>query len=278
MNTESGAYPFGFHNNKKAIPKFFFTKLRLKNFLASPKKTIRETLKKNNLIRNTVIKLRTIAKKKKKSNTMLDKNKISKLLSTKSPVIFEIGAGDGGDTLDFLKIFDSVDAKLFVFEPEPKNIAILKNRIKDQRFNLFEGAVSDIDGKVWFHRSRTSNSQDLSLSGSIMKPKNVLKIWNWIYFDQNIQISSITIDVFCKMNNIQKIDFIWCDAQGAEERIIMGGQESFKNKVRYFYTEYSNEEQYENQPTLKKILQLLPSFEIIEDFGTDVLLKNKNIK
>jgi hypothetical protein len=66
--------------------------------------------------------------------------------------------------------------------------------------------------------------------------------------------------IHLKKNNIQVIDFVWCDVQGAEEKVIRGGQETFKNKVKYFYTEYSNDEQYEGQPKLKQILKLLARF------------------
>jgi len=59
--------------------------------------------------------------------------------------------------------------------------------------------------------------------------------------------------------------------------VIQGGTQTFKDKVRYLFTEYSNDEQYEGQPRLERILELLPSFEVIRNDGSDVLLKNKNL-
>ncbi len=210
-------------------------------------------------------------------NNKLTKKKIKKLIGTSNPVIFEIGSANGDDTLDFIKTFKDTNLKIFGFEPEPKNIEILKDRIKDKNFMLFEGVVSDTDGELIFNRSRADNPDDLSFSGSIMKPKNHLKIWDWIYFDEKMPVKSITLDSFTKNLSLNVIDFLWCDVQGAEEKVIIGGDKTFREKVRFLYTEYSNREEYEGQPTLKRILELLPTFEVIKDYGGDVLLKNKNL-
>lgn len=212
----------------------------------------------------------------KKSNN-LNKKQIKKMLGTEKPIIFEIGSANGKDSQEFLDIFIDEKMRLYGFEPEPKNIKIIKEKIKDLRFRLFEGVISDKNEKVLFNRSRTKNPNDLSLSGSIMNPKNHLKTWDWIHFDEKIEVNSKTLDSFCEENNINLIDFVWCDVQGAEEKVILGGRNTFKNKVKYLYTEYSNDEYYEGQPNLKRILELLPNFEIIKNFGTDILLKNKNL-
>ncbi|OQX21755.1 MAG: hypothetical protein BWK75_02465 [Candidatus Altiarchaeales archaeon A3] len=248
---------FGFHKNKKVIPKLILVKSILNKLQHLG----------INFIKNTI----------KKTINIKEKKWVKKLIPNNAPIILEIGSANGDDTLEFIKTFRDTNLTLYGFEPEPKNIKILKKRINDKSYKLFEGVVSDVDGKLIFNLSRTDNPNDLSLSGSIMKPKNHLKIWDWIYFDQTIEVDSITLDSFCIKNNVKIIDFIWCDAQGAEEKIIIGGENTFKNKVKYFYVEYSNDEQYENQPKLEKILNLLPSFEIVENFGTDILLKNKNL-
>lgn len=212
-----------------------------------------------------------------KKSENIDKKYIKQLIAKQNPTLLEIGCANGADTLEFITLFQDTNFKLYGFEPEPKNIKIIKEKIHSNAFELFEGVVSDVDGHITFNRSRTNNPDDLSLSGSIMKPKNHLKLWDWIYFDEQVQVPSITLDTFTQQKNLNVIDFIWCDVQGAEERVLLGGKETFKNKVRYIFTEYSNDEQYEGQPTLEKILSLLPDFEIIKNVGTDVLLKNRNL-
>jgi hypothetical protein len=95
-----------------------------------------------------------------------------------------------------------------------------------------------------------------------------------VEFDSGIDIE----DDYIKREKLEGkvIDFIWADIQGAEIDLILGGKEAFKN-VRYFYTEYCDSELYEGEIPLEKILELMPDFEVVEDYQGDVLLKNKTL-
>jgi FkbM family methyltransferase len=197
---------------------------------------------------------------------MINKRDIKNLVG-KMDVILEIGCADGSDTDELMNF-----GKVYGFEPEPRNIATLKNRLPE--LQLFEGAVSDVDGVATFNRSRTNDPEALRLSGSILPPKNHTKNWNWIYFDETVTVPTVKLDTFCK--DMPVIDFIWCDAQGAEGKIIDGAKETLK-KTRYLFTEYCNDEHYEGQPTLHELKKMLPDFEVVMDYGTDVLFKNKNL-
>ena len=206
----------------------------------------------------------------------MNKQQIKQLVNNENPTIFEIGCADGRDTQEFINTFE--DLNIYCFEPEPKNIEIVKSTISYTGHHLFEGVISDITGTLTFNRSRTDNPNDLSYSGSIKNPKEHLNEWPFIKFDQTIEVNSIKLDDFCENNNISTIDFIWADVQGAEESMIIGGKKTFENKVRFLYTEYSNKEYYEGQAILDKILSLLgPNWTLVQDFGSDVLLKNNNI-
>lgn len=112
----------------------------------------------------------------------------------------------------------------------------------------------------------------------MMTPAKHLEIWDWIKFDEVIVVNSTTLDFFCDSNSIDEVDLVWADVQGAEEKLITGGAKTLESKVRFLYIEYSNEELYEKQPTLTRILELLPSFRVKKNFGSDVLLVNKNRK
>jgi len=206
----------------------------------------------------------------------MDKNRIKELVNKKNPTIFEIGCADGQDTLEFIRVFG--DVTIHCFEPEPKNIDIVKSTVHYSNHNLFEGVVSDFNGELEFNRSRTDNPSDLSYSGSIKKPKEHLNEWPFIKFDDTIKVNSTTLDKYCEDNNVDIIDFIWADVQGAEESLIVGGKKMFKDKVRYLYTEYSNKEYYEGQANLAQLTSIIgDNWEVVQDFGTDVLLKNKNL-
>lgn len=204
---------------------------------------------------------------------------IVSLVNKPNPVIFDIGANDGADTARFCKMFP--DGKFYAFEPDPRAIAKFKSR--NLPVTLFEGVVSDIDGSILFHQSAGNPSlrnvdPNWDASGSILNPTQHIKVAPWITFPSDIIVKSITLDTFTKQNNIESIDFIWADIQGAEKNMIEGGKDTFENKVRYLYTEYSND-LYENAPRLETILELLPNYELLQVFeptiyGGDTLLKN----
>jgi FkbM family methyltransferase len=206
----------------------------------------------------------------------MNKLEIKNLINKENPIIFEIGCADGGDTLEFINTFNNLE--IYCFEPEPKNIKLVKERINYPKHHLFEGVISDVNGQLTFNRSRTDNPDDLSYSGSIKKPKEHLNEWSFIKFDEQITVESITLDKFCEDKNIELIDFIWADVQGAEENLILGGLNTLNAKVRYLYTEYSNKEYYEGQLKLENLLNLMgDNWELVKDFGSDVLLKNKSL-
>ena len=67
------------------------------------------------------------------------------------------------------------------------------------------------------------------------------------------------------------------DVQGAEQDVIAGAP-TILQKTRFLYTEYSNNELYEGQLSLKRLLALLPSFEVEARYPGDVLLRNRRMK
>jgi 2-O-methyltransferase len=217
----------------------------------------------------------------------MDKNEIKNLINKENPVIFEIGCADGIDTLDFLSVFEN-KLTMYCFEPDDRNANIFVNGgyrpinpnlsqgIKQSNVIFENKAIGDTNGFVEFHQSSTI------YSSSLKKPTdNLFKTWDFIKFDNILKIESITLDKYVSNKNIDIIDFIWADVQGAEDLMINGGKKTFDNKVRFLYTEYaqnSNQVYYETSPNREIILQLLgENWEVIKDFGSDILLRNKNL-
>jgi 2-O-methyltransferase len=211
----------------------------------------------------------------------MNKEYIKQLVNKHKPTIFEIGCADGTDTEDFINTFKELN--IYCFEPEPKNIAAVKQKIKHENHYLYEGVVYDTNGTVTFHRSGSSNDPSAaSYSGSVKAPKDHLQQWPTVVFNDDITVPAITLDTFCEQNNIELIDFIWADVQGCEDNLIKGATNALK-KTRFLYTEYSNRELYSGQCNLAQILSLLGSdWSILHqdpDYGSgaDVLLKNNTL-
>jgi len=208
----------------------------------------------------------------------ITKEFICQLVSRPDPTILEIGCNDGSNTLWFLEIFDS--PKIFCFEPDPRAASRFKRKIGNRpEVSFYECAISNKDGKETFYMSSGQENEMMpegwDYSGSIRKPKNHLVVHPWCKFEKNIVVKTKTLDTWCREREIDRIDFIWMDVQGAEIDVIRGGRNALRN-TRYLYTEYNNKELYEGQLSLKQLLKELAEFEVVVRYPDDILLRNKN--
>ncbi|MBU2562083.1 MAG: FkbM family methyltransferase [Nanoarchaeota archaeon] len=211
----------------------------------------------------------------------ISKYEIKKLLNKKDPILLEIGAHDGADTISFLQIIEK--AKLYCFEPNPKATLKFKERIKELKkrkkninCSLFEIAISDKNGQAEFY---ITAEEKYSAQSTLKKPKSILRDSQNLWKDgETIIVKTEKLDDWVKKKNIKQIDFIWADTEGSERALITGGSKTLNEKTRYFYTEFNNNEIFENQPNLSEILKLLPNFKLLKIYGNNILLKNIKIE
>ena len=203
-----------------------------------------------------------------------------KLLQKNNPVILEIGACTGEDSVAFLREFS--DIQLHCFEPDPRSGKIHQNTVKDARCQLHQIAISDVDGEAEFHLSTGSNEEigdpsEWLQSSSLKTPKNHLQVYPWCKFKENtVKVPTRSLDSWFAEQDIDQIDLIWADVQGAEENLIKGAPKTLSH-TKYFYTEFEDGEFYEGQLTLQQIKALLPKFKVIGLFYNNVLFKNTEI-
>lgn len=193
----------------------------------------------------------------------------------------EIGCHFGTDTEDFRRFHPN--ARIVCFEPDPRNVKILKERGIDKICELHPLALSDTNGQSIFYLSSGNSSgrvsekilqqNDWSCSSSLKKPTGHIYMHPWITFNNKVNVETRKLDDVESLKNT-KIDFMWVDVQGAEDLVFSGGKETLEN-TKYLYTEYSDNELYENQLNKKSILNLVgKNWEVLYDYGGDILLKN----
>lgn len=216
-------------------------------------------------------------------------SEIQQLLSGRPrPVIVEVGCNDGTDTLQFLDAFP--DCEMHCFEPDARASERFLASVSDARVKLYPTAVGAENGVRQFFPSKgmpgplpKAEAESIAarlpggwdLSGSIRRPKNHLRHHPWCLFGEPVTVPIVRLDTWAATRDIDHVDFIWADVQGAEEDLILGGLETLK-RTRFFYTEWSDSELYEGQITLKQIKSLLPDFRVVKIFNEDVLLENAN--
>ena len=182
-----------------------------------------------------------------------------------SKTFLELGAHRGTDT-EWMAQLPGVT--LYAFEPDPRNIAASRPNVI-----LHRAAIAERDGVGNLILSKQGWGQEWTHSSSIKRPKNHLKRFP-VSFGEAVEVQFVALDTMTERYKLELIDFIWADIQGAEGEMIRGGQKTLQ-RTRYLFTEYSDDELYEGQASLKAILQMLPDYRVVELWPEDVLLENK---
>lgn len=200
------------------------------------------------------------------------------LAQSENPIMIELGGCDGYHSNIVVSHLQKTKSNFtyIILEPVPR----LAKQIRETlawcpNVKVFQKAIAATNGTVKFYQS----DDNYYGSSSIRKPtqKN-FEFWADMKFHEST-CETITLDSlieFCGLQN-ETIDFIWADIQGAEEDMIIGGEQTLK-KTKFFYTEFLEHEIYEGQlHNFKEICSLLPNFEVEHKFDYDILFKNKNI-
>ena len=127
----------------------------------------------------------------------------------KGDIVLDIGANIGYFTLIFANIVGPT-GKVFAFEPDPNNFALLKRNIEVNNYKnviLVNKAVSNHNGKIKLYLSETNHGDHM--------------ISNFDGTRSSIDIDCIKLDDFFK-DYQRKIDFIKMDIQGAEFIALQG--------------------------------------------------------
>lgn len=200
-------------------------------------------------------------------------------------IFFELGAHQSEDTIAFL---DMGIKDMHVFECDPSNFNIIKTDVFEfeelhpgmPSISLCDMAVNSFTGECTFVKSARNSGKKWTQSGSVKQPKNHLTAYPTVTFGETVTVKCVSLDDYCNHTGVNVIDFIWCDIQGAEIEMINGAQKILEHTT-YLYTEYSDNELYEGQATLQQLLDALPNFEVVFDFGKNaqgegnILLKHK---
>jgi len=194
------------------------------------------------------------------------------------PILVNIGAERGdGETTDFCTL--APHGKVFSIEADPRTYAMLEKR-KEQFSNLqtFHIAIGDKNEVVPFYLSGGPNPAEpshpwTSASNLFSRERDRSgQHYPWMTYEQ-VDIQGRTFDSWAEENEIDHIDFLWVDIEGATHLLIEGGRKTLDN-TKWFYTEAFDWQRYDGEGLKPQIISMLPNFQVVADYGNDILLKH----
>ena len=137
-------------------------------------------------------------------------------------VIFIVGSCDGGDEIKLHSWFPQ--ATIYSFEAIKENYDLAVSNIahlNTDKIHVYHYAVFDIDGEIEFNHSIWPKGDH---EGSFYLQDITHRQINNIQ-SVKIKVPCITLKTFCEQNNIDNIDVIQIDVEGAGYEVIQGMQE-----------------------------------------------------
>lgn len=135
-------------------------------------------------------------------------------------VVFDIGAQLGLMSKAFFDLTGS-EGKVYAFEPTPATYDLLCQTIRLNQMGSvvtpIKQAVSDKRGKTHFY-----------ISDMPLDPANSLVNYDRQHSAREIEVELVSIDDFLSERQLQKVDFIKIDAEGAEYRVLLGATKTLQ--------------------------------------------------
>ena len=194
------------------------------------------------------------------------------------PFIIEIGSNDGKDTASFLEAMPEV--YICCFEFDVRAIEDFHARNLGPRVTLHEIGISDRTEtrKSWLSGGIpdcNNPKKEWHKSNSIEEPREHKKKSPEITFTKGPLIQCHPLDYFWDEYQLP-VDFLWCDCQGAEPEVILGGQRTLR-QTRYAIFEFYDAEVYARQADVRGLRSFLRDFEVMGIYGENVLFKNERL-
>lgn len=176
-------------------------------------------------------------------------------------IILDIGSRDLEQSIELSQAFPK--AKIIAFEPLLTQYEICYEKSKNYpNIEVYNIALSNSNGicDFWVVDGNIGAS-------SLLKPIKI-PYGNWENNSwNNIKVETKTLDVFCEEMNINAIDCIWMDVQGAELKVLEGSRNILKT-IKCMHIEACPTPYYVGHSDFEQLNQYIKSF------GFDVSFKS----
>jgi FkbM family methyltransferase len=169
----------------------------------------------------------------------------------KFDTMIDIGANIG----DYSKEFRAYrpEAMIYAFEPLPAEYGQLSKFFEfDKKFKAFNVALSDVEGETTFNVCNFGPASSILKINSLTKDY-IKKGFSIDVASNQITVRTVRLDEFVNIDSLGKCLFIKSDTQGFEDKVIRGGQNTFR-RANLCVIETMFQPQYEGQALFADIL------------------------
>lgn len=179
-----------------------------------------------------------------------DKTELLKLLPPE-PVILDIGASNGRESVEFRMLFPK--AIIHCFEPEPSNFQKLLGKTEGLGIQCHQIALGSTNAKQKFF---VSSGPSGASSSSLKKPTQHMKVHPQIKFKKVIEVDTVRLEDWLSRNTVHHVDFLWMDTQGTELDILKNSGTVLQS-VKAIHIEVSLMQLYEEAPLYQEVREFL---------------------
>lgn len=158
----------------------------------------------------------------------------ARLTAAAEPVIFDIGAADGGVAKVYRELFPQ--AYIHCFEPFPQAFEGLKRQLGEAPRTICVGqAVAASVGTAALNANASSATNSL-----LSTDARSAEYWGTGILDTTaqVQVATTTVDHYCEQAQVSRIDILKIDVQGAEWGVLQGAKGMLQQRrVGLIYTE-----------------------------------------
>ena len=152
---------------------------------------------------------------------------------------------------------------MYTFEANPVSYDVcLKNTEGYNSINVINEAVNDYDGTCKFYpmdKDKTITTwEDGNQGASSLYRANGAYDFVEKYVQYEIEVPCTRLDTFCEKNDIDRIDIIWMDLQGAELKALQSLGPLLET-VQIIHTELEMNPMYEGQCLFRDVNEFLSS-------------------
>lgn len=162
------------------------------------------------------------------------------LNSAAALTIFDVGAYVGDIALTYRRVFPQ--ASIHCFEPFPASFARLKQSCQEPSIRLNHVALSNQKGTATLHVNADASCNS-TLPPNTKGQNHHGRAFRII---GEIEVPTITLDAFCDQTQIERIDILKIDVEGAEISVLEGAAQRLADqRIDLIYTEVMFTPHYE---------------------------------